>query len=406
MRPCSAGDARRSRRSSPPCWRCSVVVSVFATFSWGFPFWPALIIGGVAFHVARKQRRGPFRPGSEWERRLRATADDVAANRWSNAATAGPSWGDPGTTGGHHGWGDGGHQGGGCGGHGRRPADTSAETADSPFDTPAFWEAPTGGAPTAAQPRVDLSKDAPGPGSRSESSADRTTPPAWDPLGAAPFAWDLPEIDLTPASPAPTRRAASPVIARGIGGLAVLVVAASVLGIVAGWWNPAWAMISGAALAIVAVGLFVQAVRGRSLTLIGPGVFLSIATLIFSVTGFTGTPRFGEINQAPTTAAELQAEYELSAGDAHLDLSGLQLTGGERVATSLDLGAGDASVILPAGVGYRVTCSSKAGQIDCLGRHAEGLEQRVGPVTSTGDSASIDLDVHVGAGNLTVTVAR
>ena len=45
-------------------------------------------------------------------------------------------------------------------------------------------------------------------------------------------------------------------------------------------------------------------------------MFLSIATLIFSVTGFTGTPRFGEINQAPTTAAELQAEYELSAGDA------------------------------------------------------------------------------------------
>ena len=273
----SAGEALlgRGRSSVSPIVAAvlavSVVVSVFATFSWGFPFWPALIIGGVAFHVARKQRRGPFRPGSEWERRIRATADDVAANRWSNAATAGPSWGDPGTTGGHHGWGDGGHQGGGCGGHGRRPADTSAETADSPFDTPAFWDAPTGGAPTAAQPRVDLRKDAPGPGSRSESSADRTTPPAWDPLGAAPFAWDLPEIDLTPASPAPTRRAASPVIARGIGGLAVLVVAASVLGIVAGWWNPAWAMISGAALAIVAVGLFVQAVRGRSLTLIGPG---------------------------------------------------------------------------------------------------------------------------------------
>ena len=31
------------------------------------------------------------------------------------------------------------------------------------------------------------------------------TPPAWDPLGAAPFAWDLPEPGPVPA-PAPRRR--------------------------------------------------------------------------------------------------------------------------------------------------------------------------------------------------------
>jgi phage shock protein PspC (stress-responsive transcriptional regulator) len=37
------------------------------------------------------------------------------------------------------------------------------------------------------------------------TSASAVTPPAWDPLGAAPFAWDLPEPSPVPV-PAPRRR--------------------------------------------------------------------------------------------------------------------------------------------------------------------------------------------------------
>ena len=407
----SAGEALlgRGRSSVSPIVAAvlavAVIISVFATFSWGFPFWPALIIGAVAFHVARKQRRGPFRPGSEWERRIRATADDVAANRWSNAATAGPSWGDPGTTGGHHGWGNWGNWGGGCSGHGRRPAETPAETADSPFDTPAFWDAPTGDAPTAAQPRVDLRKDAPGPDPRSETPEPRTTPPAWDPLGAAPFAWDLPEVDLTPASDlAPARRTASPVIARATGGIAVLVIAVSVLGIFAGWWDPAWAAVSGAALAVVAAGLLVQALRGRSLTLIGQGVFLSFVTIALSITGISGTATAGDRTWTPATAGAVESDYRLSAGDAVLDLRQLKLAPVQTVTTSLDVNAGQARVLVPAGVTVNATCSSNAGQIDCLGIMQDGLNTSAtghqdGPATA----GTIDLDVHVGAGNIEVT---
>ncbi|WP_111766472.1 PspC domain-containing protein [Nakamurella deserti] len=414
----SAGEALlgRGRSSVSPIVAAvlaiAVVISVFATFNWGFPFWPALIIGAVAFHVARKQRRGPFRPGSEWERRIRATADDVAANRWSNAATAGPSWGDPGTAGGSHGWGNWGNWGGGCGGSGRRPAATSPEAGDSPFDTPAFWDASPGDAPTTTQPRVDLRKEAPGPDPRSTAAGApevRDTPPAWDPLGAAPFAWDLPEIDLAPPSDVATRtRTASPVIARVTGGLALLVVAVQVLGILAGLWSPAWAMVAASALTVVALGVLAQALRGRTLTLIGQGVFLSFVTLALTVAGFTGTPTFGDRNWAPTSVADVQSTYELSAGNATLDLTGMALPAGDSLVTAVDVGAGDVRVFLPDDVDYAVTCSSNAGRIDCLGRVADGLHNEVGPMVADlpGRTAKVTLDVHVGAGNVTVEVAR
>ena len=49
----------------------------------------------------------------------------------------------------------------------------------SPFERPAFWDEPPG-------PATQLTIGQPG-------TPGRRVPPGWDPLAAAPFAWDLPE---------------------------------------------------------------------------------------------------------------------------------------------------------------------------------------------------------------------
>ncbi|MEP6982004.1 MAG: PspC domain-containing protein [Nakamurella sp.] len=401
----SAGEALigRGRSSVSPLVAAvlavAVLLSITAGIDWGMPFWPALVFGLVTLHIARKRGRGPFRPGSEWERRIRSTAGDVGANRWSTGQeTAGP-------------------QGWGC-----SPTwDTAAPTDrhGSPFDGPAFWDQPSAGdTPTTSTPGDPFRKadpgtagDAsrPGPAATAAGREPRTGPPAWDPLGAAPFAWDLPDIDIAPPSDVATTRTrtGSPVIARATLGVAVLAVAVQVLGLLAGWWAPAWAVIGATALTIVGIGVLAQALRGRRLTLVGPGVLLSAATLILTMTGISGNPTFGSQTWIVDNGTPLVSEYRLSAGDGVLDLRGLIVPAGKTVTTSLDVKAGQARVVVPADVAVNVTCSSNAGQIDCLGVMLDGLDSSTtatqGGKPTTG---TLDLVVHVGAGNLIVEVGR
>ncbi|NMH94400.1 PspC domain-containing protein [Pseudonocardia bannensis] len=71
---------------------------------------------------------------------------------------------------------------------------------------------PTAAGSAAASPSGTAADRAPGPqpGPAADAGTDdvaaepaRVTPPAWDPLGAAPFAWDLPEPSSPPPPPAP-----------------------------------------------------------------------------------------------------------------------------------------------------------------------------------------------------------
>ncbi len=92
-------------------------------------------------------------------------------------------------------------------------------TVRSPFEEPAFWDAQ----PLPAKHLITQQPRTPGV----------RTPPAWDPLGAAPFAWDLPE-------PPPLRQPRLGRYQAGAAALAIgavlLTVALVIIGDVAGWW--------------------------------------------------------------------------------------------------------------------------------------------------------------------------
>jgi len=137
------------------------------------------------------------------------------------------------------------------------PAASSSDRADagwvelaparSPFETPAFWD---------KDPDADLQLTA----DRSAMPL-RRTPPAWDPLGAAPFAWDLPE-------PPPLRQPHTWRRPRGTArlttGAVLLAAAVAAVGDFAGWWPLSWTAAAATAIFVVAIGLLAGSLRARA----------------------------------------------------------------------------------------------------------------------------------------------
>lgn len=202
----------------------------------------------------------------------------------------------------------------------------------------------------------------------------RTTPPAWDPLGAAPFAWDLPEPQpaTPPPPPAPVRRRKRRFTTRvGLGTLGITLILGAILAAAGdhnNWLNGQHVI--GILGAVVAVGLIVGAFThsGRGLILLA--VVLSAAGFAATSTHYDGWHGAGDSTFTPRSLVEVQPVYQRSVGDLTVDLT--ELPPGGVVTTQVKLGVGDLTVIVPADAEVHATCSNTAGDIDCLGQQADG----------------------------------
>jgi len=187
-------------------------------------------------------------------------------------------------------------------------------------------------------------------------------------------------------------------------GTALVAGGIAAVGVLAGWFTVGWATVSAIPLAVIAVGLLIASLRGRTAGLIGPGVFLSLVTAALAVTGLTGTEGYGEQAWHPATVAEVQPGYVLNGGQGTVDLSAVRPEAGKSLAVDVEVKAGHAQVILPAEANYQVSCSANAGRVDCLGASGEGWRtERTVTDTDNSDVGTIVLDVHVGAGYAEVT---
>lgn len=429
-----------------------VVGSITSTFTVGLPLLPIAIAAAIVFGVVGKRRGRDWRyagGGDRFGRQMQEFAERAAhwgdevgrrAGRWGDDfGRRAEQWGqDVGHRAEH--WS--GHF--GCGGNSRRrhqgwygprpdnglDLDPAAPPAASPFDRPAFWDDhagmpvpdpgtrrggaapvdlrkgrtdPTDSDPTnraAADPVADTD-----PSAMASAASSPSSPPAWDPLGAAPFAWDLPEPGPAPASPEQQARGRrTKAFARATVGVALIVGAVLALGLSVGWWQMSWAAISASALAVLAVGIFFSAIRGRRSRLIGAGIVLSIVTAVLTLTGLDGSNGFGGRQWIPQSFDQVDRQYRLGAGDATLDLSNVEVPErGELRSVAVDLNAGNLTVIVPDDANVTANCSANLGHIDCLGQGADGM---VKSATATGPTVAgksgFALDVHVGAGNLEV----
>ncbi|GAA5152005.1 hypothetical protein GCM10023321_20010 [Pseudonocardia eucalypti] len=297
------------------------------------------------------------------------------------------------------------------------------------------------------------------------SAGESAQPPAWDPLGVAPFAWDLPDPSPQPSEPPARRR--RPLVTLVTLALAVLggVITASIAFPLAG--PGGFRLVVGVMLAVVALGLLVGAFlhQGRGLL---------VAALPLMLAGWTSAnaplgPRWdgmGDLSAAPRSATELLPQYSLSIGSVTLDLR--QLNAGapgtpstttppsrmtppspstaltppgsprpaapgpavpaapavpgvpaapgaldpedaEPLRTSVNVEVGDVTVLLPPNMDVRVHCHTDLGSVDCLGN--EGREER-GPTADavveevaavrTPGAPRLELDINVGTGSVEV----
>lgn len=223
----------------------------------------------------------------------------------------------------------------------------------------------------------------------------------WDPLGAPPLAWDLPDSEPTNADLPPTRprrrRSAIPAITFGLA-----VISAAVCVGLSG--SVSWLTaphIIGIALGVLGVGLvagsFVRAGRG----LVGLTVLLAVLGAGATVTHTDRWYGVGDKNFAPKTIGEVQPSYRSTAGDLTVDLRGLPNSG--TVHTTVQENAGHVMVLVPASAEVTAHCHSGAGQVSCLGREDNGPGADARASANGGGPLTIDLDVSTNAGQVEVS---
>ncbi|PLW03286.1 PspC domain-containing protein [Corynebacterium ulcerans] len=188
-------------------------------------------------------------------------------------------------------------------------------------------------------PHVDLSSYSPVDGFDAPFTAQQ--PPAWDPLGTAPFAWDLPEPG---PAPQPKKRR-----------------------------NPWIRGLMWFASGIVIVGILIAA-------LLGPREGIDDS--------------FGDIDARPATATQLADSYALRAGDINLDLSRIDSLDKPRQ-VQVQTKVGDVHVRLPQKVRVEVSCETRIGDKHCT----EGVHN------PDAQGETLKLRVTSGIGDVTVQPA-
>ncbi len=292
------------------------------------------------------------------------------------------------------------------------PVRTSATPSPSPAPSPDVAMPTTTTSTTTSQTEVPLPPPVGAPVDAPPPVEERTTPPAWDPLGAAPFAWDLPE----PAMPAPEEPPEPPVTKRRksrIGTMTVglaLVAAAGLSFAMGGWITPQH--IVGVVLAILGLGMvagaFVRGGRG----LIALAVPLSVAGLALTVVSPGEFNGMGNLSAQPLTVAQVQREYERSVGNVTVDLTALTPPSDEdaeedeplKIRARADIG--NVEVIVPETADVIVTCEAERGSVECLGREGSGFDKMVEEYEDVGSDGHggmlIELYAEVNTGNVEV----
>jgi len=228
--------------------------------------------------------------------------------------------------------------------------------------------APDPEAPAPAGP--SLVKDLPG-------MPPQPTPPSWDPLGAAPFAWDLPEpSSVEPPPPAPRK---PPVTAVTLGAALLAAGVTSAIMLLTGTLTfVTGPTVLGVALAVLGAGLVVGSFLRAGRGIIPFAVLLSLITwgALEAPLDRVGSDGFGDLDIKPISSAQLAPSYARAAGDIDLDMRRIDLgvTPGAPVTplqTRLSTGAGNIKIVVPANADVTFTGASGLGKVQYAGRQSE-----------------------------------
>ncbi|MGW1676911.1 PspC domain-containing protein [Saccharopolyspora sp. NPDC002376] len=237
------------------------------------------------------------------------------------------------------------------------------------------------------------------PSSETTTPAEAQSPPKWDPLGAAPFAWDLPEPS-EPEQPEPQRPRRRWIT------WTTLVLAAFAGGLTSSLGAPL-AIALAIALGVLGLGMIVGSFLRSGRGLIAAALPLAaMAMLASALPSSTFTGKVGDFTIVPTTTTELDPSYELSAGTVTLDLRDLKVADDEDVYTWANVGVGDVTVLLPPNIDVTARCKTGLGDVQCLNAASSGgaADQTATDYGADGPGRGrVSLDLQVGVGSVEVS---
>ena len=207
---------------------------------------------------------------------------------------------------------------------------------------------------------------------------------------------------------------------RWIGGwVFLLALLAGGLGTGLTWWNqPLGTSLQtglAASLVVFGVGIAVSSFLGRT----GAGsVILAVLTAALLAASAAlpkdiGT-RWTRTTWAPTSVAAVQEKYHLGMGEGTLDLTRLKLARGQTVAIRADTGAGQLKVVVPRDATVKLRINAGMGDIQLPGNaKKKNVEVKLGerkeltlpPASGAKNTATLDLNLKVGVGQVEVTRA-
>ena len=155
-----------------------------------------------------------------------------------------------------------------------------------------------------------------------------------------------------------------------------------------------------AALIVLGILLLAAARRGRQGGLITLGVVLTLLSALVASTDLTGG--VGD-RRVALSGTEPVRDQELGIGQLVVDLSDLAPSG--PVSLSAEVGIGELRVDLPPDLPVRVEATSGIGQVDVFEEEDGGFGSELDHVDDgfEGAAASLDLQLSVGIGQVTVT---
>jgi phage shock protein PspC (stress-responsive transcriptional regulator) len=161
------------------------------------------------------------------------------------------------------------------------------------------------------------------------------------------------------------------------------------------WLVPAVVIASGAA---ILAGAFLKPVRW----LVPPAVTLALAAGLVAASGIDLDGGVGDREYRPAAASDLEDRYELGIGELVVDLRDTSLPAGD-VPLELDLGIGEARVIVPEEVCVATTADVGVGNVSLFGRDNGGIDIDVDDLPQAPpDGTRLVLDAEVGVGEVRV----
>jgi hypothetical protein len=161
------------------------------------------------------------------------------------------------------------------------------------------------------------------------------------------------------------------------------------------------------ALTVVAAGLIVGARYGRARALIGVGAVLAVLlalTMAGEGRGWTRSDHW--TTWQPASVQQLQTSYRIDAGNARLDLSGVDFTGSSGTTLDVHVSIGNLRIQLPPTVDVQIHSTVGVGNAIVLGQQWNGIGQGEHMITDTGSDGpgggSLTITATVNVGNLEV----